>query len=150
MYMKIRGLFILLLILFACTSLYAQGEQTVDANRYKAQEFEKLGEYLKAVELYEKSVQVEKDSSDPIKSNIVMDLNQAAYYYSLAGQYKTATEKIEEALKIAGKLEREDLVADCLNRFGYFYNYLKRYDVALKYYQDALEIYKKLGKDVRA
>ena len=138
--MKIIDLLILLLTLFAGSYLYAQEEQTVDANRHKAQELEKLGEYLKAAEMYEQSVQVEKGSPGPIKSNIVTGLNQAAYYYSLAGQYKTATDKIDEALEIARKLDREDLVADCLSRFGYFYNYLKRHDVAIKYYLEALEI----------
>ena len=145
--MKIVNLLILLLILFAGSYLYAQEEQTVDANRYKAQELEKSGEFLKAAEMYEKSVEAEKGFPDPIKANIVTDLNQAAYYYSLAGQYKTATEKIEESLEIAGKLDREDMVADCLNRFGYFYNYLKRYDVAIKYYLEALDIYRKLGQE---
>ncbi len=147
MYMKITNLLILLVMLFASSSLCAQEEQPVDANRHKARELENSGEYFKAAEMYEESVQAEKDSPDPIKSNIVTDLNQAAYYYSLAGQYKTATNKIEEALKIAGKLDREDLVADCLNRFGYFYNYLKRHDVAIKYYLEALDIYRKLGQE---
>ncbi len=145
--MKTIDLLILLLMLFAGTSLYAQGEEPVDANQHKAQELENFGEYLKAAEMYEKSVQAEKDSPAPIKSNIVTGLNQAAYYYSLAGQYKTATNKIEEAMKIAGKLDREDLVADCLNRFGYFYNYLKRHDVAIKYYLEALDINRKLGQE---
>ncbi|TWU34741.1 photosystem I assembly protein Ycf3 [Candidatus Brocadiaceae bacterium S225] len=147
MYMKIIGLLVLLEMLFAGSSLYAQGEQPVDTNRHKAQELETFGEYLKAAEMYEISVQAEKDSPDSIKSNIVTGLNQAAYYYSLAGQYKTATNKIEEALKIAEKLDREDLVADCLNCFGYFYNYLKRHDVAIKYYLEALDIYRKLGQE---
>ena len=147
MNMKIIGLLFLLVALFAGSSLYAQGEQPVDTNRHKAQELENFAEYLKAAEIYEKSVQAEKDSPESIKSNIVTGLNQAAYYYSLAGQYKTATNKIEEALKIAGKLDRDDLVADCLNRFGYFYNYLKRHDVAIKYYMEALDIYRKLGQE---
>ena len=147
MNMKIIGLLFLLVALFAGSSLYAQGEQPVDTNRHKAQELENFAEYLKAAEMYEKSVQAEKDSPESIKSNIVTGLNQAAYYYSLAGQYKTATNKIEEALKIAGKLDRDDLVADCLNRFGYFYNYLKRHDVAIKYYLEALDIYRKLGQE---
>ena len=145
--MKIVGLLILLVILFAGQSLYAQGEQTFDANRHKARELENSGEYLKAAEMYEKSVQVEKDSPNQIKANIVTGLNQAAYYYAQAGQYKTATNKIDEALKIAKKLGRKDLIASCLNRFGYFYNYLKRYDVALKYYLEALDIYRKLGRE---
>ncbi|MDP6923439.1 MAG: CHAT domain-containing tetratricopeptide repeat protein [Candidatus Scalindua sp.] len=148
MNIKIKGLLILLVMFFIGSSLYAQGEQQpVDANRQKAQEFENFGEYLKAAELYEKSALEEKKASVPIKSNIVTGLNQAAHYYSLAGQYKIATDKIEEALKMAGKLEREDLVADCLNRFGYFYNYLKREDVAIKYYQEALEIYGDSGHE---
>jgi tetratricopeptide (TPR) repeat protein len=147
MYMKIIGLLILLVMLFAGTSLCVQGDVPVDANRHKAQELESFGEYLKAAEIYEKSVQAEKDSLEPIKSNIVTALNQAAYYYSLAGQYKTATNKIEEALKIARKLDREDLVADCLNRFGYFYNFLERHDVAIKYYLEALDIYSKLVQE---
>jgi len=147
MYMKIIGLLILLVMLFTGPCLYAQGEQTVDANRHKAQELENLGEYLKAVEMYEESVHTEKGAPDPIKLNIVTGLNQAAYYYALAGQYKTATDKIEEALKIAKKMKRDDLIAECFNRFGYFYKYLKRYDVALKYYQDALDIYRKLGQE---
>ena len=147
MYMKIIGLIILLVTSFAGSFIYAQGEQPVDANRHKAQEFENFGEYLKAAEMYEKSVKAEKASPIQTESNIVMDLNQAANYYSLAGQYKMATEKIEEALEIAEELEREDLVASCLNRFGFFYNYLQRHDVALKYYQEALEIYRKLGME---
>ena len=147
MNMKIIGLLFLLVALFAGSSLYAQEEKPVDTNRHKAQELENVAEYLKAAEMYEKSVQTEKDSPESIKSNIVTGLNQAAYYYSLAGQYKTATNKIEEALKIAGKLDRDDLVADCLNRFGYFYNYLKRHDVAIKYYMEALDIYRKLGQE---
>ena len=145
--MKIIGLLILLVMLFTGSSLYAQGEQPVDANRHKAQEFENFGEYLKAAEMYEKSVQAEKTSPIPAESNIVTDLNKSAYYYSLAGQYKTATDKIDEALEIARKLDREDLVADCLSRFGYFYNYLKRHDVAIKYYLEALDIYRKLGQE---
>jgi len=147
MYMKIIGLLILLVMLFAGSSLCAQVEEPVDANRHKARELENSGKYFEAAEMYEKSVQAEKDSPDPMKSNIVTGLNQAAYYYSLAGQYKTATNKIEEALKIARKMKRDDLIADCLNRFGYFYKFLKRYDVALKYYQDALEIFTRLGKE---
>jgi tetratricopeptide (TPR) repeat protein len=143
--MKITGLLIMLVMFFPGSYLYAQGQQTVDTNLHKAQEFENLGEYLRAAEMYEDSAQVEKDSPDPIKSNIVTDLNQAAYYYTLAGQYKTATKKIEEALQIGRKLKREDIVADCLNRFGYFYNYLNKYDVAIKYYLEALDIYRKLG-----
>jgi len=138
--MKTIGFLIMLVTLFASSSLYAQEEQPVDANRHKAQEFENFGEYLKAVDMYEKSVQAEKASPLQTESNIVMGLNQAAYYYSLAGQYKTATDKIDEALEIARKLDREDLVADCLSRFGYFYNYLKRHDVAIKYYLEALDI----------
>jgi len=140
MYMKVIGLLILIVTLFAGSSLCAQGKQPVDANWHKAQELEKLGEFLKAAEIYEKSVQAEKDNPAPIKPNIVTGLNQAAHYYSLAGQYKTATEKIEEALEIAEELERKDIVAECLNRFGFFYDYLKRYDVAIKYYLEALEI----------
>ena len=145
--MKTIGFLIMLVTLFAGSSLYAQEEQPVDANRHKAQEFENFGEYLKAVDMYEKSVQAEKASPLQTESNIVMGLNQAAYYYSLAGQYKTATDKIDEALEIARKLDREDLVADCLSRFGYFYNYLKRHDVAIKYYLEALDIYRKLGQE---
>ncbi|GAX61320.1 hypothetical protein SCALIN_C22_0029 [Candidatus Scalindua japonica] len=148
--MKKIGLFILILILFTGSSLYAQEERTIDTNRYKAQKLENSGEYLMAAEVYEKSVQIEKSSSAPIKLHLVTDLNQAAYYYSLAGQYKMATEKIEEALKIAENLEREDVVAECYNRFGYFYNYLTKYDVALKYYQKALDIYTRLGLEGKA
>ncbi len=88
MNMKTIGFLILLVTLFAGSSLYAQGEQPVDANRHKVQELESFGEYLKAAEMYEKSVQAEKDSPDPIKSNIVTGLKHAAFYYSLAGQYK--------------------------------------------------------------
>ena len=51
MYMNIIGLLILLVTLFAGSFLYAQGEQPVDANRQKAQEFENIGEYLKAAEM---------------------------------------------------------------------------------------------------
>ena len=40
MYMKIIGLLILLVMLFAGTSLCAQVEEPVDANRHKAQELE--------------------------------------------------------------------------------------------------------------
>ncbi len=147
MYMKIIGLLILLVMLFAGSSLCAQVEEPVDANRHKARELENSGEYLEAAEMYEKSVQAEKDSPEPMKSNIVTGLNQAAYYYALAGQYKTATNKTEEALKIARKMKRDDLIADCLNRFGYFYKFLKSYDVALKYYQESLEIFTRLGKE---
>ncbi len=145
--MKTIELLILLLILFAGPSLYAQEEQTVKADRDKALELEKFGEYLKAAEMYEKSVQAEKASSSPTKSNIVTGLDQAAYYYSLAGQYKTATNKIDEALKIAKKLRRDDIVADCLNSFGYLYNYLTQHDVAVKYYLEALDIYRRLGHE---
>ncbi|MBT6049034.1 MAG: CHAT domain-containing protein [Candidatus Scalindua sp.] len=145
--MKITNLLILIVMFFPCPYLYAQGEQAVDANQHKAQEFEKLGEFLKAAEMYEESAQVEKDSPGTIKSNIGTNLNQAAYYYTLAGQYKIATNKIDEALKIGRKLKREDIVTDCLNRFGYFYNYLNKYDVAIKYYLEALDIYRKLGQE---
>ena len=67
--MKI-DLLILLLILFAGSSLYAQEEQAVYVNRYKAQELEKLGEFLKVAEMYEKSVEAEKGRSEEHTSEL--------------------------------------------------------------------------------
>jgi tetratricopeptide (TPR) repeat protein/CHAT domain-containing protein len=129
---------IILLILFICSHLYAQGSQTWR----NAHELEKLGEYLKASEMYEKYVQEEKKSPDKVKSNLVKGLNQAAYCYSQAEQYKKAAKKFEKALSIAKKLKQKEMFADCLIRIGDFYEFIGRYDVSIKYYKDALDIFR--------
>ena len=97
---------IILLILFVCSHLYAQGGQTWR----KAHELEKLGEYLKAGEMYEKFVQEEKKSPDKVKSNLVKGLNQAGYCYSQAGQFKKAAKKFEKALSISKKLKQKEIL----------------------------------------
>ncbi len=129
---------IFLQTLFVCFSLYAQGGQTW----HKAEELEKLGEYIRAGDVYETFVQEEKKSRDKTKSNLVKGLNQAGYCYSRGGQYKKAAKKFEKALSIARKLKKKEIFADCLVRIGDFYKSLGRYDVSIKYYKDALDIFK--------
>ena len=127
------------LILFVCSHLYAQGGQTW----LKAQELEKLGEYLKASEMYEKFVQEEKGKSpDKVKSNLVKGLNQAGYCYSQAGQYKKAAKSLKKPYLLSRKLKQKEIFAACLIRFGDFYKFIGRYDVSIKYYKDALGIFR--------
>ena len=80
-------------------------------------DLEKQGKYIDAAKMYEKSAEAEKASPDPGKSNLATDLNQAGYYYSLAGQYNKAVKYLEEALTITGKLGQEDKVATCSQPF---------------------------------
>ncbi|MHC4268764.1 MAG: CHAT domain-containing protein [Planctomycetota bacterium] len=129
---------IISLILFVCSHLYAQGGQTWR----KAQELEKLGEYLEAGEMYEKFVLEEKKSKDKVKSHLVKGLNQAGYCFYQGGQYKKAAKKLEKALSIARKLKQKEIAASCLNRIGDFYKFIGRHDVAIKYYKDALGIFR--------
>ncbi len=138
---------IFLLALLICSFAYARGLQPADENWYKAQDLEKQGKYIDAAKMYEKSVEAEKASPDPGKSsapfvrgesNLATDLNQAGYYYSLAGQYNKAVKYLEEALTIAGKLGQEDNVATCLSHFGGIYKSVWRYESALEYYEKAL------------
>ncbi len=138
---------IVLLALFACSHVYAQGHQPVDKHRHEALDLEKQGKYIDAAKMYEESAEAAKASPDSGKSNLATDLNQAGYYYSLAGQYNKAVTYLEEALAIFKELGSEDQVAACLSHFGGIYKSLGRYDSALEYYEKALEIDKRLGMD---
>ena len=138
---------IFLLVLLICSFANAQDHQPAVENWYKAQDLEKQGKYIDAAKIYEKSAETEKTRPDPGKSNLATDLNQAGYYYSLAGQYNKAVKYLEEALTIFRKLGQEDKVATCLSHFGGIYKSVGRYESALEYYEKALDIDKRLGME---
>lgn len=75
----------------------------------------------------------------------ITELNNRAMKYNMSGQRKKAVEYYEQALAMAERNGKKELVASELKNIGSVYSGAGRYDKAVEYYEKALTIQKEIG-----
>jgi len=126
-------------------------KQTTDQNE-KAHIFHQLGfindhrgEYSKALEYYEKSLEIRKKTLPANHPDLATSYNNIGLVYRSMGEYSKALEYYEKSLEIRKKTlpaNHPDL-ATSYNNIGLVYRSMGEYSKALEYYEKALEIRKK-------
>ncbi|MCX8110807.1 MAG: CHAT domain-containing protein, partial [Syntrophorhabdaceae bacterium] len=104
-----------------------------------------LGDYQKALPLYERSLDITEKSLGPEHPDVALSLHYLASLYSDLGDYQKALPLFERSLEIREKMlgpEHPD-VADSLNNLATLYSNLGDYQKALPLYERSLEIAEK-------
>jgi len=105
-----------------------------------AEIYYKQGNYVKALEYYNKSLQL---ASDP--SSIATTYNNIAMIYSAVGDYNKAIEYLKKAMGFAQKAGNYRGIAQDMLNLGYTYTDLKNFQEAQYYLQKGLSMMQKLG-----
>lgn len=144
----IKFIFALILISFlSCTISYAQSYERADQYRIQAQAAQKSELYLKAAQLYEKSILAEKDSSKVRNVNLILALDGAGLCYYTMNEYEKALKYFEEAFIIAKAFETDESIAMRFSNLGELSKSLGQYERAIKYYEESLSIFRKIKQD---
>jgi len=103
------------------------------------------GEYSKALEYFEKSLEIYKKTLPANHSSLATSYNNIGNVYDHMGEYSKALEYYEKSLEIKKKTlpsNHSDLAAS-YNNIGNVYDSIGEYSKALEYYGKSLEIMKK-------
>ena len=92
----------------------------------------------KALEFYEKSLEIKKESDDI--EGIPLVLNDIASALYDTGKYETAIEKYKEAVIFTEQTGNKKISAILLNNIAQVYENTFQYENALNYYQQSVEI----------
>jgi len=126
-------------------------KQTTD-QKEKAHIFHQLGfinnhrgEYSKALEYYEKSLEIKKKTLPTNHPSLAQSYNNFGGVYDSMGEYSKALEYYEKSLEILKKTlpANHPLLATSYNNIGSVYKSMGEYSKALEYYEKSLEIRKK-------
>lgn len=106
---------------------------------------QKKTNYNSSLEWFNKSIEIDLQSSNIDYANLATSYNSIAVVYSKKGDYKLALESYEKALEIWKKIFDEDHedIAMCYNNIGIIYQEEKNYSEALEYYHKAWNIRQK-------
>ncbi|CAF0984445.1 unnamed protein product [Adineta ricciae] len=102
-----------------------------------------MGEYSKALEYYEKDLEISKQSLPPTHSDLATSYSNIGGVYSDMGEYSKALEYYEKAHKIYAQSlppTHPDLATSYSN-IGRVYSHMGEYSKALEYYEKAHKIY---------
>jgi len=147
------GLLLIILAKFdKAEALYAiLLKQTTDQTK-KAHIFNQLGyintdqgELSKALEYYEKSLEVKRKTLPANHPSLANSYNNIGLVYYKMGEYSKAFEYYEKDLEIMKKTlpANHPSLANSYNNIGLVYNSMGEYSKALEYYEKSLEIMKK-------
>ncbi len=92
----------------------------------------------KALEFYEKSLEIKKESDD--LEGIPLVLNDMAVALYDTGKYETAIEKYKEAFSLTQQAGNKKISAIILNNIAQVYENTFQYENALNYYRQSVEI----------
>ena len=109
------------------------------------QVYSKMGEYSKALEYYEKSMEIQRKSLPPNHPDLATSYNNIGQVYSNMGEYSKALEYYEKSMEIRRKSlppNHPDL-ATSYNNIGQVYSNMGEYSKALEYYEKSMEIQRK-------
>jgi len=109
--------------------------------------YERLGQYPKALECFEKSLAIARGIGDTELEEVA--LNNIGRVYQYYGQYSKALEYYEKSLAMNQKLGDVRGKDVTLNNIGRVYFFWGQYPKALEYYEKSLAIAQKLG-DVKS
>lgn len=110
----------------------------------------KLSEFEKAIEAYQKALQISQASNDFI--GIAKAFNGLGIVYNLLGDYDKSLEAFLKALKTYEENNDKTGTADALNNIGIHHMYLGNFSEALDYYLQALDLRREIGniRDIAA
>ncbi len=104
-----------------------------------------LGEYLKAIDCYEQSLEIaRKIGGQSGKVGKGLCLGNLGKTYSSLGKYHEAVDCQKKSLKIAQKFKNHHAVATALGNLGFNFYSLGRYDKAIDYHQQQLKLVKEI------
>ncbi|CAF4114192.1 unnamed protein product, partial [Rotaria sordida] len=115
-----------------------------DYNHYLGWAYNDMGEYLKALSSYERSLEIRKIALPPNHPELAASYNGIGNVYAGIGEYSKALSYYEKALeikKIALPPNHPDL-ASSYNNIGLVYENMGEYSKALSSYERSLEIRK--------
>jgi len=143
--MKLKVL-LTLVFLFSISLCYGQlfASSIVEANKIlsEGKELYDHYEYEKALEKYEKALQIFKEND--CKDGILECLESVGNIYKERYEYKKALEYYTLALEMSeGDIKFKEIEADNLNNIGIVYYYLDNYEKALEYWHKGLNFSKK-------
>jgi predicted enzyme related to lactoylglutathione lyase len=107
--------------------------------------YDKIGDYNKALEFYEKALNIRKKVLGTEHPNTATSYNNIGSTYDSMGDYNKALEFYENALNIREKVlgtEHPD-TATSYNNIGGVYDSMGDYNKALEFYEKTLQIFKK-------
>ncbi len=104
--------------------------------------YESMGEYDRALPLYEASLEIRKSELGDRHPDTASSLNNLAELYRLMGEYDRALPLYEAALEIRKSElgDRHPNTATSLNNLANLYQSMEQYDRAFPLYESALEI----------
>jgi len=108
--------------------------------------YAELGEYRKAIELYEQALEIHRWIGDVRGEG--SDLGNIGVAYAELGEYRKAIEFYEQALEIARRVEDVRGEGNELSNMGSAYMQLEEYRKAIEFYEQGLKIHRRIG-DVR-
>ena len=105
-----------------------------------------LGEYDKAIEYWQRVLQIEKICYGEKSHVVFITTNYLGALYRITGKYDLALEYYFKALNISKEFLQENnpLIATSYNDIGYTYSEKGEYDLALEYHLKSLNIRKSL------
>ncbi|CAF3591327.1 unnamed protein product [Rotaria sp. Silwood1] len=115
-----------------------------DYNHKLGWAYDDMGEYSKALTLYQQALEIQKTALPPNHPDLAQSYNNIGNVYSKMGEYSKALTSHERALeieKIALSPNHPDLAAS-YNNIGLVYYNMGEYPKALSSYERALEIQK--------
>lgn len=100
------------------------------------------GDYREALELYQKSHEIQQKYADLNPTDLVNNYNSIAFMHDKMGDYSTALEFYQKALEIAEKLPLSNQInsAEICNNIAAAYDHIGDYTKALEFYQKSLDI----------
>jgi tetratricopeptide (TPR) repeat protein len=104
-----------------------------------------LGEYLKAIDCYEQSLEIaRKIGGQSGKVGKGLCLGNLGKTYSSLGKYYEAVDCQKQSLEIAQKFKNHHAIATALGNLGFNFYSLGRYDKAIDYHQQQLKLVKEI------
>ncbi|MBU7046253.1 MAG: tetratricopeptide repeat protein [Theionarchaea archaeon] len=104
---------------------------------------EGLGQWDKAIEYYEKSLEIKEKVGDI--HGMAQTYGNLGLVYDSKGQWDTAIEYYEKSLEISEKIGDIHGMAQTYNNLGLVYDSKGQWDTAIEYYEKSLEISEKIG-----
>ena len=102
-----------------------------------------MGEYQKAIEYYEKGLEISSAIGD--QSGIASNNGNLGNAYLSLGEYQKAIEYYEKGLEISSAIGDQSGIASNNGNLGNAYHSLGEYQKAIKYYEKDLEISSAIG-----
>ena len=102
-----------------------------------------LGEYDKAIEYQNMSLEIEKNINN--QRETVARLIDIGTVYEYSGNYQKALAYYNQALKLQREIKDKEGIANVLNYLGNVYHTWSKYEKALEYYLESLKIQEELN-----